>query len=158
MSIPCLRSFRMLLASDHLKHIHPRSTFELHCCENARICQLKIIHHSFYKKTQISIVHSLCRPCTLSSRIMSCFLYMSFCQHEYLQLFMSLGPKKSSKSRKDCPRTTPSDINSVYKHIICKALLQQGLLSCFEKHFSICSAPRWHKHESRTVKLRALNL
>jgi hypothetical protein len=32
------------------------------------------------------------------------------------------------------------------------------LLSCFEKHFSICSAPRWHKHESRTVKLRALNL
>jgi hypothetical protein len=63
MSIPCLRSFRMLLASDHLKHIHPRSTFELHCCESARICQLKIIHHSFYKKTQISNVDSLFR-CT----------------------------------------------------------------------------------------------
>ena len=61
LSIPCLRSFRMLLSSDHLKHIHPRSTFELHCCENARICQLKIIHHSFYKKTQISNVDSLFR-------------------------------------------------------------------------------------------------
>ena len=118
MLVPCLRSFRMLLASDHLEHIHPRSTFELHCCESARICQLKIIHHSFYKKTQISKVDSLCRSCTLSANHVRFSLYV-FLSTRIPAIIHVFGTQKVLK----IPQGLPANYTIRHK-FVCAAVIQ----------------------------------